>query len=106
MLYFDVQNWGQTANYQVNWLSGTTWCALIDGDEKACIDLSVSVPAYVVAQSEVHDSSQNELNTDFSEVFYLDSNNQWIYFSQTNWVEQSPYMVNKIQYYLYNNYLP
>jgi hypothetical protein len=90
----------------VVWLNGTVWCASIDGDEKVCIDLGVSAPRVVSAHSEVHDSSQNQLNTDFSAVYYLDSTSQWLYFDQANWTEDSPYIIDKIQLYLYRNHNP
>lgn len=106
LIYYGTQNWGETSEYKVVWLNGTVWCAWIDGDEKVCVDIGMGAPLVVLAHSEVHDSPQNELNTDFSSVYYLDSNNQWLYFNQPNWREDAPYIVDKIQYYLYRNHLP
>ncbi|GIK58657.1 MAG: hypothetical protein BroJett015_43200 [Chloroflexota bacterium] len=51
----------------------------------------------VQALSEVQTSSSNQLSTTFSNVQYRNSTFQWNLFNQGNWVENSPYKVNKYQ---------
>ena len=106
ILNYGIQDWGAISEYKVLWLNGTIWCAWIDGDEKVCVDVGISAPLTVSAHSEVHENPQNGLDTEFSSVYFLDSNNQWIYFNQANWREDFPYLVSKVEYYLYRTYLP
>lgn len=103
--HYGYQDWGSTEEYRVYWDSGTTWCGAILTDPPECYSVRVA-PSWVYANSEVHVSSQNELNTNFSYVYYLDSNFHWVLFDQANWVEDAPYAVNKIQYYEFHNHGP
>lgn len=103
---YGYQFWGNTVEYEIYWLSGTVWCAKINGDTKNCHDIARNVPNQLFGWSEVHVSPQNELDTYFSNVHYMDAGGQWHLFDQFHWREDSPYVVDKIQLYEYRNYLP
>jgi len=60
-------------------------------------------PVQVQAMSEVHDNPANQLDTRFSAVYYMDSNFIWYLFDQANWREDSPYSVQKDEYYFFLN---
>lgn len=100
-----IHNWGQTREYQVVWQSGTMWCAWIDGVNELCYS-AIPAPANVNAHSEVHASQQNGLDTYFSDVYYMDSNFQWLLFNCSCWREDTPYAVDKILNYEFRNYRP
>ncbi|MFZ5858597.1 MAG: hypothetical protein ACOYZ6_17350 [Chloroflexota bacterium] len=102
---YSIHNWGTIKEYKVEWVSGTTWCGWIDGVNKACYEVK-SAPSQVNAHSEVHVSSQNELDTWFGIVWYLDSNNTWYLFDQALWREDAPYAVDKNHYYEFRNHGP
>jgi len=102
---YSIHNWGNVIEYKVEWTSGTTWCGWIDGENKACYDTQPA-PITVSARSEVHASSQNELNTYFWLVSYLDSSGYWTPFDQALWQEGPPYTIDKTQYYDFHNYGP
>ena len=101
-----IHNWGQTKEYKITWSGGTIWCAWIDGVNELCYGTQNTAPATVNAHSEVHVSPQNGLDTYFSNVYYMDSNNQWLLFNQARWREDSPYSVDKIQNSEYRNFGP
>lgn len=103
--HYGYQDWGTAEQYQVYWDGGTTWCGAILTEPPECYNLR-SAPSWVFARSEIHVSSQNELNTNFSNVYYLDSTFNWLLFNQGNWVEDAPYSVDKVQYYEFHNYRP
>ena len=100
-----TQVWGSTVNYQIEHTSGTIWCAIIAGSTYNCSSV-VSAPREIQAFSEVHTSSSNVLNTRFAAVYYKNSSGSWLLFNQANWREDSPYRVQKDQYYYYLNYGP
>lgn len=103
---YSIHNWGDIIEYKVEWNSNTsTWCGWINGVNKACYDAQPA-PITVSARSEVHVSSQNELNTYFWTVSYLDSNGYWTVFDQALWQESPPYVIDKTQFYDFHNYGP
>ncbi len=103
--YYGYQNWGDTTEYRVVWAGGTIWCGWVDGVQRDCKDI-VSAPIYVEALSEVHISPLNELDSTFSNVYYMDSNYNLILFDQALWIEDAPYVVDKITEYEYRNHGP
>jgi len=104
-----IHTWGETLEYRVEWLSGTTWCAFIDNVEIICydvMDVTGNPPLTVIAHSEIHFYPQNVLDTNFSQVYYRDSNDTWVLFDQAAWLENVPYQIDKYQYYEYHNFGP
>jgi hypothetical protein len=102
----DISNhpWGTIKEYKIVWTSGTTtWCAWVDNVDEQCFDIQEAPPFQVHAHSEVHVSSQNGLDTRFSAVYYKDSSGVWLLFDQANWREDSPYSVQKDEYYFFLN---
>lgn len=100
------QLWGESVEYRVEWVTGTVWCAFISNVEMGCGNTGTSVPHDVNAHSEVHINPQNELNSYFSDVYYRNSNDQWILFEQSRWREDIPYSVEKIHNHEFRNYGP
>ena len=104
--HYGTHGWGSIVEYRVDWIGGTTWCGRIDGVNKGCYQVR-SAPSLVLARSEVHTSSKNELDTRFSAVYYMGSTwNQWFLFNQEGWREDAPYQVQKDTTYYYRNYGP
>ena len=101
-----IHNWGRTKEYKIVWSTGTIWCAWVGSVKELCYSSWISPPAIVNAHSEIHSSSQNGLDTYFSEVYYMDSSNLWLLFNQTRWREDSPYSVDKIKNSEFKNYRP
>lgn len=99
--------WNTTDEYQVYWDPFLSrWCAsvvYVSGHE--CYDVA-SAPSLVLARSEVHVSSQNQLDTYFSEVYYMDDTQLWFLFDQEHWIEEAPYRVYKYHFYEFQNYGP
>ena len=93
---FSNHNWGSIVTYKVEHNNGNIWCCYI-GDpsiEFRCAEI-VSAPTDMIVQSEVHVNSKNELNTTFTNVYYKNSNGQWLVFDQDHWFENFPYYVHK-----------
>lgn len=105
LVYYGTQAWGSVVEYKVDHIGGTTWCVYIAGSNKNCSQV-VSASREIQAYSEVHVNSSNVLNTRFSAVYYKTSAGAWQLFNQANWREDSPYRVQKDQYYYYLNYGP
>lgn len=104
--HYGTHAWGSIIEYRVDWVGGTTWCGRIAGSNKGCYQVR-SAPITVYAYSEAHVSSQNELNTRFSAVYYMSSTwNVWFLFDQARWQEDAPYHVQKDNTYYYRNYGP
>ncbi len=104
--FFGNQGWGTTSDYYVIWGGGTIWCGQVDNNYMECFDMEQKyAPNTVLAYSEVHASSLNELNATFSQVYYL-SPTGWALFDQARWRADSPYSVDQIQDYEYRNYGP
>jgi hypothetical protein len=99
-----VQWWGTSQEYRVQWESGDRWCAYVDTAFE-CRDVQ-SAPIRVQALSEVHTNPQNELDTQFSEVQYLNAAQEWLPFDQALWREDAPYSVEKTYPDQYRNYGP
>jgi hypothetical protein len=102
----DLQSWGSSREYQVEWVSATTWCGKVGDFTPICKNLGVSPPIRVYAHSEVHASPLNELNTFFTGVYFKDSNNSWQLFDQGLWRIQSPYEVDTFYYWQFLNFGP
>lgn len=105
LVYHGTHAWGSIIEYKVEHIGGSTWCAYIAGSNKNCSQV-VSAPREIQAFSEVQNSSNNVLNTRFSAAYYKTSAGIWQLFDQANWREDSPYRVQKDQYYYYRNYGP
>ncbi|MDF1513965.1 MAG: hypothetical protein P1S60_09160 [Anaerolineae bacterium] len=103
------QNWGTMTKYEVSHDSAqgaTIWCAWIDGVRKYCQDV-VAAPYPLQAQSEIHESLQVELDTDFSQVRQQNSNGgTWAYpnFNGTNLSGEFPYESQQLGADHYHNY--
>lgn len=80
-------NWGGIQTYKVEYSSGNIWCGYF-GDPVIDYRCAVigSAPTDMIAQSEVHVNSGNELNTTYTNVYYKNSNGQWLVFDQANWL--------------------
>ena len=102
----DVQDWGTGKWYQVEWVTGTTWCGKAGDNPVICKDVGVSPPIRVYAHSEVHASALNELDTLFSSVSFKDSNGDWHLFDQEIWWIQTPYNIDVYSPYQFHNYGP
>jgi hypothetical protein len=98
-----ILSWGDISEYKVDHYSGTTWCASINGVLQNCAIVR-SAPSTVDARSEIHNSSNNELDTQFSAVYYKTSDGLWFLFDQNFWEEGCPYLVEKDQPYYFRNY--
>ncbi|WKZ36954.1 MAG: hypothetical protein QY332_03325 [Anaerolineales bacterium] len=105
IIEYSIHGWGNIIEYKVDWAGGTTWCGWIHGVNKACYSAQLA-PITVSARSEVHVSSQNELDTYFWNVFYKDANGIWYMFDQDLWQENPPYVIDKDQYYQFHIYGP
>jgi len=103
-------NWGEIIEYKVTWDGvDSMWCASSDGLLRKCYDISTLPPVQGLALSEIYSESsppQTELFTRFSAIYYQDSIGGWYLFDQAHWTEDSPYGVQKDQYYYYLNYGP
>jgi hypothetical protein len=97
---YGTQAWSSVVDYKVNHIGGTTWCAYINDGNQYCVSGLASTPAPVLALSESHDSG-NVLNTRFQGVYYRTSGGAWQVFDQSNWVEDSPYWVQKDNTYYF-----
>lgn len=73
---FDPHLFGQIRNYRVEDISGTVWCAYVNGQQIECRAV-IDAPAPVAVSSEVIASSKNEINTSFLNVQYKDYANAW-----------------------------
>lgn len=105
---YGTQAWGSTVNYKVGaWAGGNVdWLAYIDGDYKGGWG-PISAPQTVQAFSEVHESSQNELNTHFSSVSYKGGDWSWHYFDQWNfYFDRDSYDIHVYRTYDYRTYGP
>jgi hypothetical protein len=61
-----------------------------------------SAPIDMLARSEIHTSSKNELDTQFSAVYYRTSDGLWHLFDQELWNDDCPYGVDKeLPYYFH-----
>lgn len=100
------QSWGTTVEYKVQHNSGEMWCAYINGSSKGCYNYIRTAPSQVQAYSEVHVSSNNQLNTNFSSVSYRNSSGTWYLLNNANWREDPPYKVDKYANYRYRTYGP
>lgn len=103
--HYGTQGWGTAKEYQVRHVSGTTWCAFISGVQKGCF-MPTTAPKTMLAESEVHVSSNNELQTTFVAVQYRNSSGTWVNFDQNNAFANSPYQINRITNYNFVNYGP
>lgn len=101
---YEDHDWATTVEYRVEWQSGNTWCGYIPGHFE-CYEIRPA-PDKVFAHSEVHGSSLNELDTIFTNVYFLDVNDQWLLFDQSHWWEQTPYSVDKWYLYEFHNHGP
>jgi hypothetical protein len=99
------QAWGTVQQFRVEWTSDTLWCAWI-GDEYSDCQEVAPAPAQVQAYSDLHYDNQNELNTEFSEVYYRDAQGQWFLLDEGLWREDAPYLVDKIQPWHFRNHGP
>jgi hypothetical protein len=102
----DIQAWGTSKQYQVEWIAGTGWCAKAGDNTSICKNLGVSPPITVFAHSEVHASPLNQLDTLFSNVSYKDVNDNWYLFDQGLWWIESPYGVEIFSFYQFRNHGP
>lgn len=105
LYHHGTHSWGGIVEYKIDHIGSTTWCAYIAGVNKLCAQVRPA-PSQVKAYSEVHDSSDNGLDTRFSAVYYRTSGGSWNTFDQGNWREDTPYRVQKDQYYYFRNYRP
>ncbi|MFC1879224.1 hypothetical protein ACFLZW_04865 [Chloroflexota bacterium] len=96
-------NWGSVHEYKVEHYESTTWCASIDGVLKHC-RITQGAPAQVLAFLEIHVSSNNKLDTQFSAVYYRTSDGIWYLFNQENWQEECPYLIQKDHPYYFRTY--
>lgn len=103
--HYGTQSWGSSKNYMVDHKSGNTWRAYINLDLKEEWE-PTGAPKTVMGYSEVHRSSENELNTSFNLVFWRKSSGEWRQFDQARWREDDPYAVEKTHFYEYRNYGP
>lgn len=92
---FATQNWGTTIHYRVSDFGNGRWCAYTEGYLRFCVDNIHTTPVAIMAMSEIHISSQNQLNTDFNVVQYYDSTEgSWKDFGPNLlWVMDFPYSV-------------
>ena len=92
---FGNQSWGSGIDYQIEWIPGTpdTWCAFIDNVQRKCQPIR-SAPSDVQINSEIQQSPLNGLHTDFSDVHYKASDNQWRLSTQSNYRADFPYNVD------------
>lgn len=103
---YDVHFWGTNIEYEIRWSASNIWCAYVSGELKNCHDIGRSAPTTFYGWSEVHLYPQNELDTYFSRVYYMDVNDNWFLFDQSGWREDAPYVVDRTNNYEYHNYLP
>lgn len=93
---FASQNWGSTIDYWIDRETNNRWCAYTAGVQRHCIEDFHSTSVDVYAESEVHESIMNPLNTTFSEVRYKDPvDSIWKLFDTVVWVEEFPYAVEE-----------
>lgn len=94
---FAIQNWGTVVDYWVDRDVNARWCASTEGVVRFCVENLHSTPVEVLAQSEIHDSSMNPLDTTFNQVRYKDPIDGVFKFfdNQTRWIELFPYGVEK-----------
>jgi hypothetical protein len=102
----DIQAWGTSKQYRVEWLSGESWCGTAGDNTPICKIVGVSPPKTGFAHSEVHASSLNQLDTLFSTVMYKDVNGDWFLFDQVQWRTQMPYDVDIYSDSQFRNYGP
>ena len=98
---YSDQPWGNTRGYKIDHYSNTTWCASVNDELKLCKIVRVA-PTDMLARSEIHSSLKNELDTQFSSVYYRTSDGLWHYFDQELWNDDCPYLVDKdLPYYFH-----
>lgn len=102
----DIQAWGTSKLYTVEWLSRESWCGTVGDNTPICKIVGVSPPQDGFARSEVHASSLNQLNTLFSAVMYQDANGDWHLFDQGLWRMDSPYNIDIYSDSQFRNYGP
>lgn len=104
---YGTQSWGTSKEYKVSYEDDEDWwIAYIDGEALEMWG-PIDAPTTVFGYSEVHQSSSNELDTDFHGVRWKNSQGQWNLFDQSNmWREDDPYAVEKTQYWYYRCYGP
>lgn len=100
-----TQNLSSSSHYKVDYGGLSTWWAFIDGDNKGGFG-PIYAPLQVQALSEVHESSNNTLNTLFELVEYKDGSSVYRDLDTPNWSEDSPYKVDKYNYYSYRSWAP
>jgi len=99
----DTLAWGNISEYKIDHYASTTWCASINGVLLEC-KIVRSAPSDVIANSEIHENWNNDLYTQFSAVYYKSTNGLWYLFDQYQWMEESPYYVEKYLPYYFRNY--
>lgn len=104
---YGTQSWDTYKNYKL-YHSVSGWSVFIDSDLKLCVSGGglPTTPTTLIAQSEVHSSSSNELDTTFSSVYWRNSNGTWTAFNQDHFFEDSPYHVTDTYYYRFDCYGP
>ncbi|HLF90900.1 MAG TPA: hypothetical protein VI451_18300 [Anaerolineales bacterium] len=80
---YGTQSWGTAKVYQIRHVSGSSWCAFIAGVQKGCFT-PTTAPQTMLAESEVHVSSNNQLQTTFTAVQYRNSSGTWLNFDQNH----------------------
>jgi hypothetical protein len=86
------QDWGTTVRYKISWEPGTTdiWCAYIANVQKACFHVFAPPSPNIQALSEIQNTSGNEMDATFDNVYYADSSLIYMAFTQNGWIPQSP----------------
>jgi len=104
---YGTQSWGWYKGYKlVHSMYG--WSVYIDNVFKLLVGGGglPTPPTLLLASSEVHSSSSNELDTTFCSVSWQNSSGTWSVFNQNHFFEDSPYHVTDDYYYHFNCYGP
>ena len=94
---FANQNWGNVIQYWVSRDNYTSrWCAYTDGVVRFCVNNLHNRPVIILAETEIHETSMNPINTLFSNVMYKSpTDNVWRLFDdQTTWFKNFPYDIH------------
>lgn len=103
---FASQSWGTSVTYLVERQTGARWCAYTGGVQRYCANTLYDGAMLGLAESEVHGSLHNPLDTTFSEVRYKSpSDGIWrVFDNQRLWVHDFPYNVNIYSDYYFHTY--
>lgn len=103
--WYGNKNWGSYELYQISYDGASTWFAYIGGSSKGGVG-PLYAPNVVQAYTEVQGTPTSVVSTLFANVYYRNSSGVWNLFNQANWVENTPYHVDKISNYYYRTYGP